>query len=43
MAKDVFLGYSAADKETALAVLAGLEERGISCWIAPLIWVRAAW
>jgi len=35
MAKDVFLSYSAADKATALAVLAGLEDSGIGCWIAP--------
>jgi adenylate cyclase len=35
MAHDVFLSYSAADKDTALAVLAGLEKQGIRCWIAP--------
>jgi len=35
MAHDVFLSYSAADKETALAILAGLEKQGIRCWIAP--------
>jgi adenylate cyclase len=35
MAKDVFLSYAAADKATAMAVLAGLEGRGIGCWIAP--------
>ena len=35
MAKDVFLSYAAADKATALAVLAGLEDSGIGCWIAP--------
>jgi TolB-like protein len=31
----VFLSYSAADKATALAVLAGIEDQGIRCWIAP--------
>ncbi len=35
MPHDVFLSYSAADKATALAVLAGLERQGIRCWIAP--------
>ena len=35
MAHDVFLSYSAADKDSALAVLAGLENQGIRCWIAP--------
>jgi adenylate cyclase len=35
MPHDVFLSYSAADKDTALAVLAGLEKQGIRCWIAP--------
>jgi adenylate cyclase len=35
MAHDVFLSYSAADKDTALAILAGLEKQGIRCWIAP--------
>jgi len=35
MAHDVFLSYSATDKETALAILAGLEKQGIRCWIAP--------
>src|SRR5580765_4588761 len=32
---DVFLSYAAADKATALAVLAGLEGNGVRCWIAP--------
>jgi adenylate cyclase len=35
MGHDVFLSYSSADKATALAVLAGLENQGICCWIAP--------
>ena len=35
MAFDVFLSYAAADKEAALAVLAGLEGKGVRCWIAP--------
>lgn len=35
MPHDVFLSYSAADKDTALAVLGGLEKQGIRCWIAP--------
>ena len=32
---DVFLSYAAADKDTASAVLAGLEANGVRCWIAP--------
>jgi adenylate cyclase len=35
MAHDVFLSHSAADKAAAQSVLAGLESRGIRCWIAP--------
>ena len=35
MVVDVFLSYAAADKEAALAVLAGLEGNGVRCWIAP--------
>jgi hypothetical protein len=31
MPHEVFLAYSAADKATALAVLAGIEDRGIRC------------
>lgn len=31
---DVFVSYSQADKSTADAVVAGLEARGIRCWIA---------
>ena len=32
---DVFISHSTKDKETADKVVAYLEERGISCWIAP--------
>jgi len=35
MANDVFLSHSSADKATAQAVLEGLENQGIRCWIAP--------
>jgi len=35
MAHDVFLSYSAADKASATAVVAGLESHGIRCWMAP--------
>jgi adenylate cyclase len=35
MPHDVFLSYSAADRATALTVLAALEDQGIRCWIAP--------
>jgi len=35
MPHDVFLSYSAADKDAAFAVLSGLEKQGIRCWIAP--------
>jgi adenylate cyclase len=35
MAHDVFLSHAAADRSTAMAVLAGLESAGIRCWIAP--------
>jgi len=35
MPHEVFLSYSAADKVTTLAVLAGIEDQGIRCWIAP--------
>jgi adenylate cyclase len=35
MAHDVFLSYSAADKATAAAVVAGLESHGVRCWMAP--------
>ncbi len=35
MPHDVFLSYSADDKDTALAVLSGLETQGMRCWIAP--------
>jgi len=35
MAHDVFISYSSADKPIADAVCAGLERRGLRCWIAP--------
>jgi TIR domain len=35
MAHDVFISYSTSDKPTADAVCAGLESRGVRCWIAP--------
>jgi hypothetical protein len=35
MAHDVFVSYSKRDKQVADAVVAGLEQRGIRCWIAP--------
>lgn len=35
MAHDVFVSYSHGDKAAADAVVAGLEQRGIRCWIAP--------
>jgi adenylate cyclase len=35
MAHDVFLSYAAADKAAAFAVLKGLEDQRIRCWIAP--------
>jgi adenylate cyclase len=35
MSYEVFLSYAAIDKTAALAVVAGLEEQGIPCWIAP--------
>jgi hypothetical protein len=35
MAHDVFISYSSADKAYAEAVCAGLEGRGLRCWIAP--------
>jgi hypothetical protein len=35
MAHDVFVSYSKRDKQVADAVVAGLERRGIRCWIAP--------
>lgn len=35
MAHDVFISYSSTDQPAALAVLHGLEEVGIRCWIAP--------
>jgi hypothetical protein len=35
MAHDVFISYSSADKALADTVCAGLEQRGLRCWIAP--------
>lgn len=35
MAHDVFISYSSTDQTAALAVLHGLEARGIRCWMAP--------
>ncbi len=35
MAHDVFISYSSKDKAVADAVCAGLEARGLRCWIAP--------
>jgi formylglycine-generating enzyme required for sulfatase activity len=35
MAHDVFVSYSNKDKPVADAVIAGLENKGIRCWVAP--------
>lgn len=35
MAHDVFISYSSKDKPVADAVCAGLEGRGLRCWVAP--------
>lgn len=35
MSKQLFISYSTADEETALELCRLLEERGVSCWIAP--------
>ena len=35
MAHDVFVSYSQKDKPVADAVVAGLEQGGIRCWVAP--------
>lgn len=35
MAHDVFISYSNKDKPVADAVVAGLENNGIRCWVAP--------
>src|SRR3972149_942848 len=32
---DVFISYSTLDHKTAEAIVTGLEERGIRCWMAP--------
>lgn len=33
--RDLFISHSSADKETAAALAADFERRGITCWIAP--------
>ena len=35
MAHDIFISYSNKDKPVADAVVAGLENRGVRCWVAP--------
>ena len=35
MAKDVFISHASRDAGMAASVCAGLEARGLSCWIAP--------
>ena len=35
MAADVFISHSSTDKQTADAICAFLESKGVSCWIAP--------
>lgn len=35
MAHDVFVSYSSKDKPVADAIVAGLEQKGIRCWITP--------
>ena len=35
MAHDVFISYSHKDKPVADAVVAGLENKGVRCWLAP--------
>lgn len=35
MARDLFISHSSADAEDAAALVIDLENRGISCWIAP--------
>jgi hypothetical protein len=35
MAHDIFISYSNKDKPVADAVVAGLENKGIRCWVAP--------
>jgi hypothetical protein len=32
---DVFISYSATDRQTTDAIMTELEERGVHCWIAP--------
>lgn len=35
MAHDVFISYSSKDKASADAIVAGLEQKGVRCWVAP--------
>ena len=35
MVHDVFISYAFEDKEYVDMVCAGLEQRGLTCWIAP--------
>jgi hypothetical protein len=35
MAKDVFISHASLDADLAASLCAGLEARGLSCWIAP--------
>ncbi len=35
MDHDVFVSYATADRAAALAAVAGLEARGVRCWVAP--------
>lgn len=35
MSKDVFISHSSIDRDAAAAVTSFLEERGVSCWMAP--------
>ncbi len=34
-AAEVFICHGSGDRDTATAVVAGLEARGVACWIAP--------
>lgn len=35
MSHDVFISHAAQDREVAILACAALEERGLSCWLAP--------
>ena len=35
MAHDIFICHSSEDRAVAQALVAGLEKRGITCWVAP--------